>query len=87
MDEFIATVLLNSENKPTELLTFANSIEEAIDNMVLLEAVRVLYQIKRIKDSKVWDFNDEELQPLREIRRMVRESAGEVSMRLSLKEE
>ena len=28
MDEFIATVLLNSENKPTELLTFANSIEE-----------------------------------------------------------
>ena len=86
MDEFIATVLLNSENKPTELLTFANSIEEAIDNMVLLEAVRVLYQIKRIKGSKVWDF-DEELQPLREIRRMVRESAGEVSMRLSLKEE
>ena len=86
MDEFIATVLLNSENKPTELLTFASSIEEAIDNMVLLEAVRVLYQIKRIKDSKIWDF-DEELQPLREIRRLVRESAGEVSMRLSLKEE
>ena len=86
MDEFIATVLLNSENKPTELLTFANSIEEAIDNMVLLGAVRFLCQVKRIKDSKVWDF-DEELQPLREIRRMVRESAGEVSMRLSLKEE
>ncbi len=86
MDEFIATVLLNSENKPTELLTFANSIEEAIDNMVLLEAVRFLCQVKRTKDSKVWDF-DEELQPLREIRRMVRESAGEVSMRLSLKEE
>jgi hypothetical protein len=86
VDEFIATVLLNSENKPTELLTFANSIEEAIDNMVLLEAVRFLCQLKRIKDSKVWDF-DEELQPLREIRRMVRESAGEVSMRLSLKEE
>ena len=86
MDEFIATVLLNSENKPTELLTFANSIEEAIDNMVLLEAVRFLCQVKRIKDSKVWDF-DEELQPLREIRRMVSESAGEVRMRLSLKEE
>ena len=86
MDEFIATVLLNSENKPTELLTFANSIEEAIDNMVLLEAVRFLCQVKRIKDSKVWDF-DEELQPLREIRRMVRESAGEVSMRLSFTEE
>ena len=86
MDEFIATVLLNSENKPTELLTFANSIEEAIDNMVLLEAVRFLCQVKRTKDSKVWDF-DEELQPLREIRRMVSESAGEVSMRLSLKEE
>ena len=86
MDEFIITVLLNSENKPPELLTFANSIEEAIDNMVLLEAVRFLCQVKRIKDSKVWDF-DEELQPLREIRRMVRESAGEVRMRLALKEE
>ena len=86
MHDFIATVLLNNETETTELLTFADSPEEVIDNMVLLEAVRVLYQIKRIKDSKVWDF-DEELQPLREIRRLVRESAGEVSMRLSLKEE
>ena len=86
MHDFIATVLMNNETEKRELLTFADSPEEAIDNMVLLEAVRVLYQIKRIKDSKVWDF-DEELQPLREIRRMVRESAGEVSMRLSLKEE
>ena len=82
----MATILLNNETETRELLTFADSPEEAIDNMVLLEAVRVLFQIKRIKDSKVWDF-DEELQPLREIRRMVRESAGEVSMRLSLKEE
>ena len=86
MHDFIATVLLNNETETRELLTFADSPEEVIDNMVLLEAVRVLYQIKRIKDSKVWDF-DEELQPLREIRRMVCESAGEVSMRLSLKEE
>ena len=82
----MATVLLNNETETRELLTFADSPEEVIDNMVLLEAVRVLYQIKRIKDSKIWDF-DEELQPLREIRRLVRESAGEVSMRLSLKEE
>ena len=86
MHDFIATVFLDGETEKRELLTFADSPEEAIDNMVLLEAVRVLFQIKRIKDSKVWDF-DEELQPLREIRRMVRESAGEVSMRLSLKEE
>ena len=86
MHDFIATVFLDGETEKRELLTFADSPEEAIDNMVLLEAVRVLFQIKRIKDSKVWDF-DEELQPLREIRRMVRESAGEVSMRLSLREE
>ena len=87
MDDFITTVFLNDETKKIELLTFANSPEEVIDNMVQLEAVRVLCHIKRIKDSKVWDFNDEELQPLREIRRMVREMAGEVSMKLSLKEE
>ena len=86
MHDFIATVLLNNETETTELLTFADSPEEVIDNMVLLEAVRVLYQIKRIKDSKVWDF-DEELQPLREIRRLVHETAGVASMRLSLKEE
>lgn len=86
MHDFIATVLLNNETETRELLTFADSPEEVIDNMVLLEAVRVLYQIKRIKDSKIWDF-DEELQPLREIRRLVRESAGEVSMRLSFTEE
>ena len=86
MHDFMATVLLNNETETTELLTFADSPEEVIDNMVLLEAVRVLYQIKRIKDSKVWDF-DEELQPLREIRRLVHETAGVASMRLSLKEE
>ena len=86
MYDFIATVLLNNETETREFLTFADSPEEAIDNMVLLETVRVLCQIKRIKDSKVWDF-DEELQPLREIRRMVRETAGEISMRLSLREE
>ena len=86
MHDFMATVLLNNETETTELLTFADSPEEVIDNMVLLEAVRVLFQIKRIKDSKVWDF-DEELQPLREIRRLVHETAGVASMRLSLKEE
>ena len=86
MHDFIATVLMNNETEKRELLTFADSPEEVIDNMVLLEAVRVLYQIKRIKDSKVWDF-DEELQPLREIRRLVHETAGVASMRLSLKEE
>jgi len=82
----MATVLLNNETETTELLTFADSPEEVIDNMVLLEAVRFLCQVKRIKDSKVWDF-DEELQPLREIRRLVQETAGVASMRLSLKEE
>ena len=86
MHDFIATVFLDGETEKRELLTFADSPEEAIDNMVLLETVRVLSQIKRIKDSKVWDF-DEELQPLRESRRMGSESAGEVRMRLSLKEE
>ena len=86
MHDFMATVLLNNETETRELLTFADSPEEVIDNMVLLEAVRVLYQIKRIKDSKVWDF-DEELQLLREIRKLVHETAGVVSMRLSLKEE
>ena len=86
MHDFMATVLLNNETETREFLTFADSPEEVIDNMVLLEAVRVLYQIKRIKDSKVWDF-DEELQPLREIRRLVHETEGVASMRLSLKEE
>ena len=86
MHDFIATVLWNNETETRELLTFADSPEEAIDNMVLLEAVRVLCQIKRIKDSKVWNF-DEELQPLRKIKRMIREAGSEVSMRLSLKEE
>ena len=86
MHDFMATVLLNNETETTELLTFADSPEEVIDNMVLLEAVRFLCQVKRIKDSKVWDF-DEELQPLREIRRLVQETAGVASMRLSLKEE
>ena len=70
MDDFIAKVFMNNETKPCELLTFANTPEEAIDNVVQIETAEFLCHIIRVKDGVIWDF-DQELGPLRKIRKMV----------------
>ena len=70
MDEYVVTVLMEGNNKPTELKNFGVTPEEVIDNIVQLPNVAYLYHIKRLKDDAVWDF-DAELEPLREIRKMI----------------
>ncbi len=86
MDDFIATVFMNDDDEPSELLTFGTTPEEVIDNMVQIEAVRILCHIKRVKDSEIWDFN-EELEPFRELRRMILKTDGEIRLRLALQED
>lgn len=70
MDDFIAKVFMDNETKPREILTFANTPEEAIDNVVQIEAAQFLCHVTRLKDGEIWDFN-QELEPLRKIRKMV----------------
>jgi len=86
MDEYVATVLMEGEQEPTELKSFGDTPEEIVDNMVLLPSVDYLYYIIRIKDEKFWDF-ETELEPLREIRKMIEETGGEVALKLSITED
>ena len=86
MDDFIATVFMNDDDEPSELLTFGNNPEEVIDNIVQIEAVRILCHIRRVKDSEIWDFN-EELEPFRELRRMILKTDGETRLRLAMQED
>ena len=86
MDNYIATVLMNGDTKPTEIINFGNSPEEIIDNIVQMKTVKFLYHIKRTKDGEVWDF-DEELEPLRKIRKIIlQDGNSEIALKLLIKD-
>ena len=83
MDEYIATVLMEGEETPTELKSFGITPEEVVDNMVLLPNVEYLYHITRLRDEEIWDF-DTELEPLRELRKMITENGGDIGLKISI---
>jgi len=86
MDNYIATVLMDGDTKPTEIVNFGNSPEEIIDNIVQMKTVKFLYHIKRVKDGEVWDF-DEELEPLRKIRKIIlQDGNSEIALKLLIKD-
>ena len=83
MDEYIATVLMEGEETPTELKSFGITPEEVVDNMVLLPNVEYPYHITRLRDEEIWDF-DTELEPLRELRKMITENGGDIGLKISI---
>lgn len=83
MDEYVATVLMEGEETPTELKSFGVTPEEVVDNMVLLPNVEYLYHIMRLRDEEIWDF-DTELEPLREIRKMITETGGDIALKINI---
>ena len=83
MDEYVATVLMEGEVTPTELKSFGITPEEVVDNMVLLPNVEYLYHITRLRDEEIWDF-DTELEPLRELRKMITENGGDIGLKISI---
>ena len=83
MDEYVATVLMEGEDTPTELKSFGITPEEVVDNMVLLPNVEYLYHITRLRDEEIWDF-DTELEPLRELRKMITENGGDIGLKISI---
>ena len=85
MDEYVATVLMAGETKPTELKNFGTTPEEVIDNIVQIDSVNHLYHVRRLKDDEVWDF-DADLKPLREIRELIIQTSGVIGLQLSIKE-
>ena len=68
MNEYKALVI--QEGQTETLKTFGNSVEEAIDNLVMMEGVDFLHWIKDLKLQEQWDF-DEDLIPLRALRKKI----------------
>tara|TARA_R100000479_G_scaffold143476_1_gene79041 strand:- start:570 stop:794 length:225 start_codon:yes stop_codon:yes gene_type:complete len=55
------------DGQRTEIQTFANNVESAIDNIVCMSAVDKLFNIVEQETNESWDFN-EDITELRELR-------------------
>ena len=68
MREFVVGV--EYSNEETELKTYANTVEGAIDNVVQLTHVDKLYTIVDTESLESWDFN-QDLTYLRDLRKQM----------------
>ena len=66
MDEYNLEVIIDGHKETIK--TYANSIEHAIDAMVVLDNVESIYIAIRTKDNKTWYFDNKQLNYLRELR-------------------
>lgn len=68
MHEYIATVILE-DSEEINLLTYAGSIQEAVDNLVQIRHIRQIKKIIRKSSGDCWTLNNQDaLSRLREIR-------------------
>ena len=65
MGNYVMTVEIDGQK--TEIQTFANNVESAIDNIVCMSAVDKLFNIVEQETNESWDFN-EDITELRELR-------------------
>ena len=65
MGNYVMTVEIDGQR--TEIQTFANNVESAIDNIVCMSAVDKLFNIVEQETNESWDFN-EDITELRELR-------------------
>jgi hypothetical protein len=65
MGKYVMTVEIDGQR--TEIQTFANNVESAIDNIVCMSAVDKLFNIVEQETNESWDFN-EDITELRELR-------------------
>tara|TARA_A100001015_G_scaffold282001_1_gene345823 strand:+ start:1385 stop:1639 length:255 start_codon:yes stop_codon:yes gene_type:complete len=63
-------LIVRQDNKKETLKSYADSVEEAIDNMILIDSVSHLYLIEEVESKEQWEFN-EELNGLRELRKLI----------------
>jgi len=69
MDEYIINVIM--DNKQEQLKTYSASEIEALDSMISFKGVDKIISITRSKDNESWDFNNNDLEKLRELRGLV----------------
>jgi hypothetical protein len=69
MDEYIVDVIIN--NKQEQLKTYSASQIEALDSMISFDGVDKIIKITRSNDNKSWDFDNSNLERLRDLRGLV----------------
>ena len=76
MDEYILTVVDDDEEIST-IKSFAETIEELIDNIVCMEHIKSITHVLRVKDQVTWSIADDiSLDILREYRKEITNHVG-----------
>ena len=76
MDEYIITII-DSDDETANIKSYAETIEELIDNMVCMEYIKSITNVTRVKDQRTWDvIDDSSLAMLREYRKGITDHAG-----------
>ena len=65
MEEYIMDVEIDNER--TTLKTFSNTVEGAVDNVVMMEGVQKLFNIGNVDTQETWEF-EEDITELRNLR-------------------
>ena len=73
MDEFIVKSTLK-EGEKINLLSFGQTIEEVVDNLVQIDAVKSVEEVIRKRDGAVWHLNDQDaISKLRALRSQIKD--------------
>ena len=76
MDEYILSVV-DDEEEGSTLKSFAETIEELIDNIVCMEHIKSITHVLRVKDQATWNITDDtSLEILREYRKGITDNVG-----------
>ena len=59
MDEFIVKTTLE-DGEEINLMTFGQTVEEVIDNLVQMDTVKRVAEVVRKRDGAVWYLNDQD---------------------------
>ena len=76
MEEYVITII-DSDNETSNIKSFAETIEELVDNIVCMEYVKSIVSVKRVKDNQTWKTIDSEsIDILREYRSVIKDEVG-----------
>ena len=76
MDEYIITII-DSDDETANIKSYAETIEELVDNIVCMETIKSIVSVMRVKDKQTWNTIDSEsLTLLREYRQGITDNVG-----------
>ena len=76
MDEYIITII-DSDDETANIKSYAETIEELVDNIVCMETIKSIVSVMRVKDKQTWNLIDSEsLTLLREYRQGITDNVS-----------